>query len=318
METAKNLERTEPRCCTEILEEFESKEPFQRGALMEFTGVGNRDVYNISQPFEIENRTVIAGRVEKREDWAKSKVAFFEQTGDFTWNAIKEAPILPLEDPFVTTIGGETILGGVEVYTTKNEFNSNEIGYRTVFYKGKKLSDLKRFAQGPDRMKDIRLVELPNGKIGVCTRPQGGEHGRGQIGYMTISRLEEINEETLLSARVIGNLFKSDQWGGANQLFVLKNGEIGVLGHIAYEDGLGYKHYYAVSFTYNPLSHEYSPMKIIATRKCFPPGEAKKPQLGNVHFPGGLKRENGHFVVYGGLSDAQSGFKPIPDPFENF
>ncbi len=303
-------------CCISLLEEFTSKDFLYESEILEFTGIGDRDVYNISHPFEIGGKTVIAGRVEKRNDWAKSNVVFFENFSS-SWKVVDNAPVLKLEDAFATTLDDETILGGVEVYTENNSFNSPEIGYRTVFYRGKDLHSLKKFACGPDRMKDIRLVPLSNGKIGVCTRPQGGEHGRGQIGSLEIHRVEEINEENILKAKVIDKLFALDQWGGANELHVLEDGRIGVLGHIAYEDENHYKHYYAMTFVYDPITHEASPIKILATRKNFPAGHAKMPQLEDVVFPGGLVRhKNGYATLYAGLSDAQAGYITLPDPFQ--
>ena len=63
MEKAYKLETYEPRCCAEMLDEFQSTEFPYKGEILEFTGVGDRDVYNISHPFKIGNKTVIAGRV---------------------------------------------------------------------------------------------------------------------------------------------------------------------------------------------------------------------------------------------------------------
>lgn len=315
MEQALELEKTHANCCINLLEEFHSKEFPYESEILEFTGTGERDVYNISHPFNIGGKTVIAGRVEKRNEWAKSNVVFFEKFPS-SWKKIDGAPVLNLEDAFATKLDDETILGGVEVYTENNRFNSNEIGYRTVFYRGKDLHSLEKFATGPDKMKDIRLVPLSSGKIGVCTRPQGGEHGRGQIGSLEIHRVEEINEENILKAKIIEELFAFNQWGGANELHVLKDGKIGILGHIAYEDENNYKHYYAMTFVYDPITHQASPIKLLATRKNFPAGHAKMPQLEDVVFPGGLVRhENGYATLYAGLSDAQAGCITLPDPF---
>ena len=273
------------------------------------------DVYNISTPFRFNKKIVLAGRVEKRDVWADSTVKFFEEKEN-NWKVISNAPTLKLEDAFVTKLGDEVVLGGVEVYTEDNSFNSNCIGYRTVFYKGSCFSSLERFSQGPDRMKDIRLVSSPDGKIRVCTRPQGGEFGRGQIGYIEFEDLNDLREENILKAKIIEATFLENQWGGANELHQLPNGEIGVLGHISYEDALGYKHYYAMTFIYNPSTHKSSELKIIATREMFPEGETKKPELEDVIFPGGLIRhDNGFATLYAGLSDAQAGRITLPDPF---
>ncbi len=306
---------TKSKCCTALLEEFEKKKFPYKSELLNFSGVNEYDVYNISSPFKINNKTIIAGRVEKRDVWADSTVRFFEEK-EKTWSLIEEAPTLKLEDPFTTYINDEIVLGGVEVYTENNSFHSTDIGYRTVFYRGKCFSSLERFTQGPNKMKDIRLVQSNNGELKVCTRPQGGEFGRGQIGYMEVGDLKDLEEETFLKARIIESTFLENQWGGANELHELPNGNLGVLGHISYEDQEGGKHYYAMTFVYNPKTHKSSDLKILATRKMFPDGEAKKTELKDVIFPGGLVRHlNGLATLYAGLSDAQAGCITLPDPF---
>lgn len=317
MVQATDSEKGQVKYCAKTLEKFQKKESFYKSKLLRFVGKGENDVYNISRPFKTGNKIVIAGRVEKRKDWAKSHVAFFKRAGKTTWEIMDDAPILKIEDPFITILGDEIILGGVEVYTKNNSFNSREIGYRTIFYRGKNIFSLKKFAQGPDKMKDIRFTSLPNGKIGVCTRPQGGQYGLGQIGYTTISKIEELNNEKILKeAKIIDLFFSSNVWGGANELHVLKDGQIGVLGHIAYEDLSHKKHYYAMTFTYDYKNHKASPIEILATRKNFPRADAKKPELEDVVFPGGLLRhDNGYATLYAGLSDAYAGYVTLPDPF---
>ena len=309
------LKNCGPECCLNLLREYKKKKTDSESRILKFSGVGNKDVYNISQPFRIGDKTVIAGRVEERKEWANSKVIFFEEKAK-VWSPVHNTPTLSLEDAFATTIGDETILGGVEVYTENNAFNSSSIGYRTVFYKGSNMSSLKRFSAGPDRMKDIRLVLNKKNKIGICTRPQGGKHGKGKIGTTEIEKIEDLNEENILNARIIEDLFIQEQWGGANELHLLKDNRIGVLGHIAYEDEKQRKHYYAITFIYNPDNHTVSELKIIATRKDFPKGETKKPELEDVVFPGGMIRHgNGYITLYAGLSDAQAGWITLQDPF---
>lgn len=306
------------KTCISLTEDFKKKTPSYESKILEFSGVGTKDVYNISHPFKIDGKIVIAGRVEKRQDWAKSKVVFFEQK-EKTWEAMNNAPIFDLEDPFVTKIDDEIIFGGVEVYTFNNQFHSKDIQYKTVFFKGKKLSLLEKFACGPEKMKDIRLKQLAKKKFGIFTRPQGGKYGRGQMEYVEINYINELNEEKCLKAKIIKNLFAENEWGGANELHFFKNGEIGVLGHIAYEDEKNFKHYFAMTFTYNPKTHKASPIKILATRENFPKGEAKRPELEDVIFPGGLIRHrDGSATLYAGLSDAQAGCVTLADPFGDF
>jgi hypothetical protein len=309
--------RPYPPRCTELLERFKSKEALPMGEKLQFSGVDGQDVYNITAPFFIDNRTVIAGRVEKREKLADSQVMFFEEKNG-VWSPIDGAPTFKLEDGFLKQIGDETIFGGVEVYPSPGKDNKDEVGYRTVFYRGHDLSSLEKFAVGPDGMKDIRLVSLANGHIGVFTRPQGGENGNGKIGYIEIESPEDLNEKNLLNAKIIENQFASGEWGGVNELYLLEDGKIGVVGHIAYIDEQDIKHYYAMAFVYDPETHLSSPIEIIATRENFPAGEEKNTELADIIFPSSLVfGDDGTVTLYAGLSDAEAGINSgLPNPFK--
>lgn len=164
------------------------------------------------------------------------------------------------------------------------------VSWVTQFYRGYRIDSLHHFSSGPELMKDIRLIELQDGRIGVLTRPQGDRGGRGQIGFTIIDSLEELHEQTFLEAEILQHQFVPEEWGGANEAHLLKNGHVGVLGHIACFDPLGKKHYYAMVFSLNPDTFETTPVKIIAARSDFPVGPGKRPDLQDVIFSGGLVR----------------------------
>jgi hypothetical protein len=305
-----------PLQCTELLKNFEEKEVISFGNKLNFSGVNNSDVYNISAPFNIGNKIFISGRVENRNAWANSQVMFFEEN-EGTWYPSKNTPTLPLEDGFFVKIKNEIIIGGVEVYPEPTKIDPDGIGYRTAFYKGEDLYSLQKFTTGPDRMKDIRLVSLLNNKIGVFTRPQGGKNEGGRIGFTEIDKFDDLNANTIINAKIIENQFASNEWGGANELHFLKDNKIGVLGHIAYKDIMDDRHYYAIVFVYDIKTNKSSPIEIIATRQNFPKGDSKIPELSDVIFPGGLLRHgDGTATLYVGLSDAEAGSIILHDPFD--
>lgn len=306
-----------------------------------FEGIEGWDVYNVApflpeQADGDERLVVVIGRAERR-DTCDSKLHFFKEKKDGTCEKIKYAKVLPLEDGFATNIDGETIVGGVTAYPNSTESDPGRIDYHMVFYRdrGKGLAELEEFTQGPELMKDIRLVELPmvelpespkspKSRIAAFTRPTGGDNGKGKMAYIELNGLDEINPKKLKEAKVIENQFAQGEWGGANQLYPLPDGRIGVVGHIACIDkplpgeDKGRRHYYAVSCIYDPdpKKHETTPMEIIATRKNFPKGEAKNTDLQDVVFAGGMVRHgNGKATLYVGLSDAEAGCIEIDDPF---
>lgn len=301
--------------CSELLTDFRKKGLVQRGERLHFEGVGERDVYNITAPFVDRDEAIIAGRVERR-DSEHSEVHFFHER-DGVWVPRKGDPVLTLQDPFFSRIHGELVVGGVEIFP--HPTLPGRLGWRTRFYRGSEIKTLEPFAAGPDGMKDIRLVELASGRIGVFTRPQGAVGGRGTIGYAEIGSLDELTVEAIESATLLTEQFHADEWGGANEAHLLSNGLVGVLGHIACFDDELNKHYYPMVFAFDPATRTASGMEIIAVRDDFPPGPAKLPSLVDVLFSGGIVRKgNGLAELYVGVSDAEAHRIVVADPFDKF
>lgn len=301
------------KSCAVLFEQFQRERPDRRGDKLAFSGTGGRDVYNITAPFLDEGEWVIAGRVEDRSS-ERSHVMFFVDKGG-QWVVRPDAPVFELQDPFFAFIRGELVFGGVEVY-----FDGDDPHYvtswRTVFYRGPRIRDLVPFAKGPLTMKDIRLIDLKNGRIGVFTRPMPVGDARAMIGYFEIGELEELTEEAIDRADLLYGQFLKVEWGGANEAHLLKNGRIGVLGHIARMDDGNIRHYYPMTFAFDPASGAHTPIKLIASRDMFPDGPAKRPDLEDVLFSGGLHRNgDGSATLYTGVSDAEAHRIVIEDPF---
>lgn len=305
--------KNQPKSAKELLAEFEESEDLPSGKLIEFGGFNGKDIYNITAPFVIGDKKIIAGRVESRETEHDSKTCFFEEQGG-VWIPAPHTPTFDIQDPFVTKIGQELIFGGVKLI----ELEENQQGfyYRTEFFRGENLETLTPFAEGPPNMKDIRVLSLPSGEIAVFTRPQGTIGGRGKIGFMIVPGLEVLATTDFLKANIIEGQFRDDEWGGANELYLLKDGRIGVSCHIGYLDNENMKHYYATAFIFDPQTETASPLRVIATRNNFPPTPAKRPELDDIVFPSSLVRhEDGTATLYAGLSDTAAGLMTIPDPF---
>jgi Protein of unknown function (DUF1861) len=305
-----------PDDCITLLARLNRSVPVSARKLT-FSGVGQRDVYNITAPFELDGRQVIAGRVESR-DVEHSEIVFFDEShAEGIWQPIPSAPTFPgLQDPCIAFIGGEIILGGVRFPVTMAD---GSIGWRMEFYQGSSVDNLKIFMEGPDKMKDIRLVELADEQVGVLTRPQGAKGGRGKIGFLIAPSLQAITAEAIQNAPLFEGQCREAEWVGANEAHRLPNGMIGVLGHIAYFDEKEHRHYYAMAFCIDPRNARATAPQIIASRSDFPDGPAKRPDLVDVMFSGGLVRHgNGTATLYAGLSDAEAGCVLLPDPFSKF
>lgn len=297
--------------CAALLLDYEQRREIHQAEKLVFKGITGLDVYNITAPLLDGGEEFILGRVEPRSSEYSQVIAFRRDNGG--WVVADEVPALQLQDPFWSRIHGELIVGGVEVFP--HPANSEHLAWRTKFYRGRSLKDLEHFATGPEMMKDIRLAELPCGAIAVFTRPQGDPGGLGTIGYTQLSSLDELHPGSIKGADLLEQ-FMPDEWGGANEVHVLADGHLGVLGHIARFDGSGNRHYYAMVFIFDPNTRRPEAMRIIATRSDFPSGESKRPDLQNVIFSGGLVRTSGDMAwLYAGLSDAEAGRILIADPF---
>lgn len=312
----------EPIPTVELVSNYFSEEGRPGGEKLVFRA-DDRDVYNISAPVEVGDKKYIIGRMENRSEWAKSQVAFFvENEAGGVWEKDPSLPFYDLEDSFVTRVGDEIVFGGVRVWQAPNK-PDGWVDWQTVFYRGKDLENMKEFAHSPVGMKDVRLAEFNDGTIGVFTRPLGGVAGRGKIGFAHINSLEELTPEKLIRARVLKEKFIAEEWGGVNEVHVLPDGKVGVIGHISAYDNEKNKHYYAMSFVYDPQTHLSSKIKIIATREDFPTGATKVKnekvpnELVDIVFPGGIVGLNNDFVtLYCGLSDTEAGKITIPNPFK--
>ncbi|AWB46893.1 hypothetical protein DCC85_10370 [Paenibacillus sp. CAA11] len=301
------------KTCDVLLKEFHVKkvEILRREKLL-FSGVGDKDVYNITAPFQVEGHWVLAGRVESR-DSEQSEIIFFSKEQG-SWTPIPELPTFQLQDPFMTQIGDQILIGGVQTFKAPGSFEG--LQWRTVFYKGVSLRDLKPFFEGPDGMKDIRLVKLSDGEIGIFTRPQGAKGGLGKIGFFRVSSLDKLTLEQIAEAPLLEGQFAAEEWGGVNEAHLLSNGWIGVLGHIAHFDSRGHRHYYPMVFALDPVTGHYSDIELIAVRSDFEPGPAKRADLEDVVFSGGIIRKpDGTAELYAGVSDAEAQLIVIPDPF---
>lgn len=305
----------------------EDKRVFERQArknpsvLLSFKGVEGFDVYNCSIPFSWQDREYLYGRVESRNVWATSWVRLFERSGQDEYTVVPESTIYQLEDPFVQFIGEELILGGTHVRKEAGKVKT----FYGYFYRGKTPDALTYFTTGPDAMKDIRLVPLQNGRIGVFSRPRGEaverKYGSGSvIGYTEIQNPNELTADTIEQAPVIEKLFEKGEWGGCNQCYLLKDGRIGVIGHKCYQevdqDGLLQSVYVNIAFIFDPITHTATKPQIIATRASYPDAPAKIPQLKDCAFTSGIvKRADGKVDLYSGVGDTHQGRVVIENPF---
>lgn len=275
--------------------------------MIHYAGVDGYDVYNCSQLFEHDGHRFMYGRVEKRGDWINSHTRLFVEVGRDSFAAVVNSQY-PLEDPFVSQIGGEWVLGGTHVRKAGGQL----AGYWGDFYRGSDLTQLRYFTSGPDGMKDIRLVSLADGQIGVFSRPR---QTNAMVGFTVIKTLAMLTPDTIAAAQPVAGLFAEGEWGGVNQAYLLADGHLGVLSHRAYAAD-GSQHYSAWCFEFDPITRAVRHYHCVAQRADFPAGAAKLARLTDVVFPSGMvDRHDGQVDLYCGLNDVEEARKTMPYPF---
>ena len=150
-----------------------------------------------------------------------------------------------------------------------------------------------------------------NEKIGKALIDENVEFFKGDI-----DNLDDLNINIINEAPLLEDLFIDEEWGGANEARSLDDSTLGILGHVACFDEDGNRHYYPMTFKLNINTLEVKNQKIIAIRKNFKPGEAKRADLEDVVFSGGLVLNGDKAVLYAGISDAEAQLIEIDNPFK--
>ena len=299
-------------------EAFEAKlPPVIESTKLTFKGVdAGYDVYNCSIPFTWNGTDYIFGRVEPHDKWASSVTMLFRKTGRDEWTRVLEFGKLELEDPYIQYVRGELIVGGTRVMKVAGKVKT----YRGAFYRDNKQGPmhLEYFTTGPERMKDIRLIELPDGRIGVFSRPRGEDvrkkyGSESVIGFTTVNDLNELTPEVIEAAPVIDGIFGKDECGGCNQAYLTDDGKVLVASHLCYSgakaaNGINRGVYCNASFVFDPATHTATHIRIVATRKLYPEQEPKVPHLDDCVFTSGFVfNDDGTCDIYTGLCDAAEG-----------
>ncbi|KAG5510776.1 hypothetical protein GH5_07001 [Leishmania sp. Ghana 2012 LV757] len=305
-----------PKECTMVAKrkEFERTKVVQEATYITFKGLDTHDVYNCCVPFRVDGVYYMFGRVERRNEWVNSHVRLFRQTGHDEYTLVEHAMQWQLEDPFLVKIHGEMLFGGVRV--TKDQGKVSH--YACDFYRGT-IDDLHYFTSGPKNMKDIRLVGLADGKIGIFSHHKTSS--TCITGFITINSLDELCSQVIDAAESIDHTLFGDAWGGVNQPYLLSTGKIGCISHHGYLDtdakGEVLNVYCITSFVYEPSTNKCYDYKILGTKSCFPDYPPKSPKLMDCAFVSGIvMRDDGKCDLYSGVGDTREGRMVVEYPFD--
>ncbi|MFH0993168.1 MAG: DUF1861 family protein, partial [bacterium] len=239
----------QPMALAVLLAEHRQKPSIFETWKLHFHGVDGFDVYNVSQEFVWNKKRYIAGRVEAR-DSEVADVRFFEKI-DINDYRLVTGTIPLFQDPCIAVVNDQLIVGGTKIVVD----SANRItSWHTEFYAGSTFASLEPVAEAPAKMKDVRLVQTD--RIHVFTRPQGGRAGVGKIGYYSCYDLTGVNPLAIAAAPLLKTQFPEGCWGGVNQILPLKNGLLGIVGHIATMSAGDARHYYGMAFAFNPKTRQ--------------------------------------------------------------
>jgi hypothetical protein len=252
--------------------------------------------YNPSKVFYVKEQPVIAVRVEPRNDELASQVQFYKYNYRQLGKPLERYNDLtfPWQDPFVARVQNQLIIGGVRILP--DQLDPTKYTYFTEFYIGSSLDNMNFLTRGPDKEKDIRLVDMSRngiGMVGVYGRPQNG-HATGDISFTTINNPYELTADTIKNAPIITKgLFKEGVWCGANDAIQLSSGHNLVLGHVArfQPDSPDKKEYHGIHFRHDPNTGTIYGLTIAAIKNDFPPITARDSTLDNVYFMGGIHED---------------------------
>ena len=65
------------------------------------------------------------------------------------------------------------------------------------------MNSLKLMFQGPDKMKDVRLGAMADGRVAVLTRAQGDKGGRGKTGFSIAASPGEVTPDLIHASPLI-------------------------------------------------------------------------------------------------------------------
>jgi len=305
-----------------------------QSCILNFEGIKEDETVYNPCPFIWKNEICLLGRVESRASEI-AHVHQFKKNGG-TWRS-EELSFIHVQDPFIACINGKKIVGGVALEFSEPFAGIYKIeNYRTSFFD---FETKEKLADGPDGMKDIRLVDLGD-KIGVFTRPRTEESGtvHSSIQFSTVPSLADINAELINAISIdpmnkLSGFFNYNEWGGVNAVYQLADGWLGVLGHIAYysehstpespdrtttDEHL--RKYAAIAFEFHPETKAVThPVIILARSNLATEAKAKREDLHNVIFPGGFvfETDSDKVLFFYGLGDAHVGVSELPYPFHH-
>lgn len=239
------------------------------------------------------------------------------------WEPVSDTP--PMEgyqDPtYIGEISGQKYFSVVNTEEDpKTEVITNY--WAELFVIKGDLNHIEPVAKGPLKSKGLHLIQTPQGIEGFI-RMQGEEFGKGKVCHFRLPQMADLQDtlENIREKTEIIEMFDQEEWGGVNDLHLLSDGRIGILGHIARFDKNSdipdKKDYYVTSGIFDPKTKTCSDLKIIMTAEDLGiEYDAKRPDLQNVLYPTNSILDADKLHVYANLGDTKAMVFTVENPWQ--
>lgn len=270
------------------------------------------DHYNVSEPIEVAGQELMLTREEERSSENSVVKAYIHNKEKDIWQPMTEVrPMAGYQDPsYLGEIKGQKCFCATN--TQVNEKNEVINYWAELFAINGDLNHIEQVAKGPEKSKLLHLIQTGPEEIDGFIRMQGGEFGRGKICHFQIREMDDLQNvlDNIGAQTEIIDIFDKDEWGGFNDLHLLPDGRVDVLGHIARlvkdEKDQDKKEYYVFSAIFDPKTNLVSELKIILSRGDLPvEAEPKKPEVENVLYPNNSVLEDDKRHIYTSISDSK-------------
>lgn len=223
-------------------------QPFE----MEIQKFDSNHLISISSPFDIFNETHMIAAV--KDSTYESKLVLLKKDTGFLYHIEKELPIVNVLYPHITLLNGMIALEGILSIDSNNK--------QVCLYVGESLDTLELKLVLPSFITGMRIVEY-NNRIHAFFTVKGGQYEHGKIAYQSYASLDDMKRSTFNNIQVFSNHFIRGEFGGVNDIHILRNGLFGIIGHAAYVDHDGFKHSYPIAFGFNIENHKSTKLKVL-------------------------------------------------------
>lgn len=268
-----------------------------------------------------DGQKIIAARVESRDstwhdpDQYDPHIMFYQRAGD-SLHLLPRSPVfVRYEDPWATwlttSVGTRQLLFGA-VWV---DYSVSPPVITTRIFLAPSVQELDPFSPVVEirGMKDVRLCQLPDGRLAVFTRPQFDDMFFGRIGFIIIDDLADLTSAVPQAALLKIDMDSSGKIG-ANEVLYYQN-RLQVICHVATLGSARDLHYRAFHFSLDPDSPFTGQIHLspLCCRSDFPTSLPKADYLEDVVFPGGIGSPQEQ-EFYCGLSDSSLGVFPWSVP----